>query len=533
MDGRAGANMYEIGLPARRANFAQLTPLTFLSRAASGFADHVAVIHGERHFTYAEFAARCRRLGSALARHGIGYGDTVSIIAANIPAMLEAHFGVPMLGAVLNTINTRLDAPTVRFILGHGEAKVFLVDAEFAPLAAAALEGMTRRPLVIRIDDSEIATAALTGELEYEAFLADGDPAFEGPDPADEWDAIALNYTSGTVGDPKGVVIHHRGAFVNALSAVISFRLSPSAVYLWTLPMFHCNGWCQTWAIVALAGTHVCLRKVDPAKIFELIDRHGVTHASGAPIVLNLLLQAAERAPRRGTHTVFFTVGGAAPAAAILERMRELNFHITHGYGLTETYGPSVICEWKPEWDGLDIGGQAERISRQGLPNYGITEMIVADPETLNPVPADQTTIGEILLRGATVMKGYFKNPSTTDAAFAGDWFHTGDLAVRHPDGYVEVKDRAKDIIISGGENISSLEVEAVLYRHPAVSEVAVVAKPDDKWGETPCAFVTLREGAAAEPAELIQFCRERLAHFKIPKHIVFGPLPKTATGKI
>jgi fatty-acyl-CoA synthase len=457
----------------------------------------------------------------------------VAVIAANIPAMLEAHFGVPMLGAVLNTINTRLDAPTIRFILGHGEAKVFLVDAEFAPLAAAALDGMARRPLVVRIDDPEIATATLTEELEYEALLVEGDSTFEGPGPADEWDAIALNYTSGTVGDPKGVVVHHRGAFVNALSSMVTFGLSAGAVYLWTLPMFHCNGWCQTWAITALAGTHICLRKVDPERIFDLIDRHRVTHACGAPIVLNLLLRAAERSPRRGTHSVTFVVGGAAPVAAVLERMRDLNFHIVHGYGLTETYGPSVVCDWKQGWDALDIAEQAELISRQGLPNYGISEMIVADPETLKPVPADRSTIGEVMLRGATVMKGYLKNPATTEAAFAGDWFHTGDLAVRHPDGYIEVKDRAKDIIISGGENISSLEVEAVLYRHPAVSEAAVVAKPDEKWGETPCAFVALREGATAEPAELIQFCRERLAHFKVPKHIVFGPLPKTATGKI
>lgn len=533
MNARLDQDMYEIGLPRRPANFAPLTPLTFLTRASTGFADHVAVIHGERRLTYAQFAARCHRLASMLARNGVGRGCTVAVIAANVPAMLEAHFAVPMLGAVLNTINTRLDAATVRFILDHGEARVFLVDAEFALLAAAAMGDMAQRPLVVRIDDPEITVTALAEAMEYEAFLAGGDPTFEGPGPADEWDAIALNYTSGTVGDPKGVVVHHRGAFVNALSSIITLRLSPGAVYLWTLPMFHCNGWCQTWAITALAGTHVCLRKVDPERVFDLIDSHRVTHASGAPIVLNLLLRAAELAPRRTSHTVNFTVGGAAPVAAILERMRELNFHIIHGYGLTETYGPSVICEWKPEWEPLGIAEQAELLSRQGLPNYGISDVIVADPETLKPVTADKKTIGEVLMRGVTVMKGYLKNAPTTEAAFAGGWFHTGDLAVRHPDGYVEVKDRAKDIIISGGENISSIEVEAVLYRHPAVSEAAVVAIPDDQWGEVPCAFVTLRDGAVVEADALIAFCRERLAHFKAPKRIVFGPLPKTSTGKI
>lgn len=533
MNAHLDQEIYEVGLPRRPANFAPLTPHTFLTRASTGFANHLAVIHGERRLTYAEFAARCHRLASVLDRNGVDRGCTVAVIAANVPAMLEAHFAVPMLGAVLNTINTRLDAATVRFILEHGEARVFLVDAEFAPLAAAAMDGMVRRPLVVRIDDPEITVTALAEAMEYEAFLTDGDPAFEGPGPADEWDAIALNYTSGTVGDPKGVVVHHRGAFVNALSSIIALRLSPGAVYLWTLPMFHCNGWCQIWAVTALAGTHVCLRKVDPERVFDLIDSHHVTHASGAPIVLNLLLRAAELAPRRTSHTVTFTVGGAAPVAAILERMRELNFHIIHGYGLTETYGPSIICEWKPEWERLGIAEQAELISRQGLPNYGISDVIVADAETLKQVPADKTTIGEVLLRGVTVMKGYLKNAPTTEAAFASGWFHTGDLAVRHPDGYVEVKDRAKDIIISGGENISSIEVEAVLYRHPAVSEAAVVALPDAQWGEVPCAFISLRDGATVEADALIAFCRERLAHFKAPKRIVFGPLPKTSTGKI
>ena len=524
---------YEAGLGRRPANFPPLTPLTFLTRAEAGFAEHVAVIAGERRFTYGEFGARCRRLASALARLGIGHGDTVAVLAPNVPALLEAHFAVPMLGAVLNAINTRLDAATIRFILAHGEAKMLLVDAELAPVAAAALAEMTERPPVVRIDDPDVAASALGECTEYEALLAQGDPSFAPPGPRDEWDAIALNYTSGTTGDPKGVVVHHRGAFINALGCMTTLGLAPEAVYLWTLPMFHCNGWCHTWAITALAGTHVCLRRVDPALIYRLIDAHRVTHLSGAPVVLSMLLQEAERAGRRSTHPVSITVGGAAPTAPVLERMQRLGFNIIHAYGLTETYGPSAACIWKAEWDGLEIGARAERISRQGLPNYGIGEMLVADPASLAPVPADGETIGEILLRGATIMKGYLKNDAATEVAFAQGWFHTGDLAVLHPDGYVEVKDRAKDIIISGGENISSIEVESVLARHDAVAEVAVVAREDPHWGETPCAFITLRPGAQVGADELIAFCRARLARFKVPRHFVFGELPHTATGKV
>ncbi len=520
-------------LVRRPANFAPLTPLTFLTRAASGFANHVAVIAGERRFTYAEFETRCRRLASALSRHGVDCGDTVAVLAPNVPALLEAHYAVPMLGAVLNAINTRLDARTVGYILDHGRAKVFIVDKELGELGRAALSHAKSRPLVVHADDPDCAKGALIGTLDYEALIAAGDPTFTPAAIRDEWDAIALNYTSGTTGDPKGVVYHHRGAYLNALSNLAIFRLSPQLVYLWTLPMFHCNGWSQTWSVTALAGTHVCLRRLDPAKVFELIDRHGVTHASGAPVVLNMLLQAAALATRRSTHIVQFTVGGAAPAAALLEKMEQLNFRITHGYGLTKSYGPSVVCEWKSEWDELPLPDRALHMARQGIQTYGVNEVTVADPQTLAPVAADGATIGEILLRGATVMKGYHRDPPATEAAFADGWLHTGDLAVRHSDGYIEVKDRSKDIIISGGENISSLEIESVLYRHPAVLEVAIVARPDPKWGEAPCAFVALRPDVAATKSELIDFCRKSLAQFKVPKTVVFGPLPKTSTGKI
>ncbi len=520
-------------LGRRPANFAPLTPLSFLARTVSSFADHVAVIAGERRFTYSAFDARCRRLVSALARRGVAYGDTVAVLAPNVPALLEAHYGVPMLGAVLNAINTRLDPRTIGFILDHGEAKVFIVDKELGELGRAALLHAKTRPLVVHVDDPEFSGGALVGALDYEDLLAEGDPSFVPSGIRDEWDSIALNYTSGTTGNPKGVLYHHRGAYLNALSNLAILRLSPQLVFLWTLPMFHCNGWSQTWSVTALAGTHVCLRRLDPARVFDLIDRHGVTHAAGAPVVLNMLLQAADISSRKSAHTVTFTVGGAAPPAALLERMERLNFCIIHGYGLTESYGPSVVCEWKGEWDKLSLSERAARMARQGIQTYGITELAVMDPKSLTPVPADGQTIGEIMLRGSTVMKGYHRDPQGTESVLANGWLHTGDLAVRHPDGYVEVKDRSKDIIISGGENISSLEVEGVLYRHPAVLEAAVVARPDDKWGETPCAFVTLRPDAITTEAELIAFCRENLARFKVPKTIVFGPLPKTSTGKI
>ena len=520
-------------LARRPANFAPLTPLPFLTRAVSGFADHTAVIAGERRFTYAQFDQRCRRLASALARHGVAYGDTVAVLAPNVPALLEAHYAVPMLGAVLNAINTRLDARTVGYILDHGRAKAFIVDKELGEVAREALKHAKNTPLVIHADDPECAEGSLVGTLDYEELIASGDPAFQPVPIRDEWDSIALNYTSGTTGDPKGVVYHHRGAYLNALSNLAIFRLRPQLVYLWTLPMFHCNGWSQTWSVAALAGTHVCLRRLDPAKVFDLIDRHGVTHASGAPIVLTMLLQAAAQVKRQSQHIVRFTVGGAAPPAALLEKMEQLNFRITHGYGLTESYGPSVVCEWKAEWDALPLQGRALHMARQGIQTYGINEVMVANPATLAPVPADGATIGEILVKGSTVMKGYHRDAAATETAFSEGWLHTGDLAVLHPDGYVEVKDRSKDIIISGGENISSLEVESVLYRHPAVLEAAIVARPDPKWGEVPCAFVALRPGAAATESELIEFCRKNLARFKAPKSVVFGILPKTSTGKI
>jgi len=498
-----------------------------------GFADRIAVIADERRFTYREFAERCRRLASALAAHGVGYGETVAVLSPNTPALLEAHYGAPMIGAVLAAINTRLDAATIGYILDHSDAKIFIVDRELGALGRAALAEAKLKPLVIHVDDPALEGGELIGAMAYEAFLAGGDPRFQGAPLRDEWDSIAINYTSGTTGAPKGVVYHHRGAFLNALSAIPSLRLAHEMVYLWTLPMFHCNGWSQTWAVTALAGTHVCLRRIEPARIFSLIDAHRVTHASGAPIVLTMLLQAAATAGRRTTHPVTYTVGGAAPAAALLERMEALGFHIIHGYGLTETYGPSVVCDWQADWDALPLTERAALMARQGLHTYGMNGMIVADSETLAPVPADGETLGEILLRGSTVMKGYHKNPEATEAAFAGGWLHTGDLAVVHPDGYVEVKDRAKDIIISGGENISSLEVEGVLYRHPAVLEAAVVARPDETWGETPCAFIALKPDCEATIEDLRQHCRAHLAHFKTPKRFIFGPLPKTSTGKI
>jgi fatty-acyl-CoA synthase len=520
-------------LDPRPANFPALTPLTLLARAEAGFADSIAVIAGPRRFTYREFAERCRRLASALQQRGVGYGDTVAVFAPNVPALLEAHYGVPMLGAVLNAINTRLDATTIAHILTHGEARVFIVDRELGDVAQAALALLPTPPLVVHIDDPTFPGGRLIGAMEYEALLAEGDPDFR-PEPLrDEWDAIALNYTSGTTGAPKGVIYHHRGAYLNAISNLSLLRLGHQPVYLWTLPMFHCNGWCHTWSITALAGTHVCLRRMDPAAVFALIDEHGVTHASGAPIVLTLLREAARKISRRTDHVVTFAVGGAPPQPALLEKMEALNFRIIHAYGMTETYGPALACDWKAEWNALRLPARAALMARQGLPSYGISDLLIADPTTLVLVPADARTVGEILLRGQTLMKGYHKDPIATEAAFAGGWLHTGDLAVLHPDGYAEMKDRSKDLIISGGENISSLELENVLYRHPAVLEAAVVARPDETWGETPCAFITLRPDMPAPESELEEFCRQHLAGFKIPKTFVFAELPKTSTGKV
>jgi fatty-acyl-CoA synthase len=448
--------------------------------------------------------------------------------------MIEAHFGVPGAGAVLNTINIRLDAPTIAFILEHGAAKVLITDREFSTVIAAALASTKARPLVIDIDDPLGASGERLGEMDYEAFLAGGDPDFAGLKPADEWQAIALNYTSGTTGNPKGVVYHHRGAFLNAMGNAMTFGLDARSVYLWTLPMFHCNGWTYTWAVTAAAGTHVCLRKVDPALIFPLIAEHRVTHMCGAPIVLTTLIHAPESIRRRFDHRIEVATGGAAPPSAVIAAMEAMGFHVTHLYGLTESYGPATVCLWQERWDDLGADDQARMVARQGVVYPTLWQARIADPETLEPAPSDGETIGELLLRGNTLMKGYLKNPAATEAAFKGGWFHTGDLGVRHPDGYVEIKDRSKDIIISGGENISSLEVEEVLYRHPDVMEAAVVARPDAKWGESPCAFVTLKPGAGTvAPDAIIAWCRDHMARYKVPRTVVFGPLPKTSTGKI
>jgi fatty-acyl-CoA synthase len=515
------------------ANFASLTPLSFLPWAAHVYAGKTAVIHGERAFTYAELYARCRRLASALSRRGIGRGDGVAIMAPNVPAMLEAHYGIPMVGAVLNPLNYRLDPRSIAFILDHGQARLLITDREFSPTIEEALRLLGRPIPVIDIDDPLHEGGRLLGEKDYEALLAEGDPDFDWTPPADEWQAICLLYTSGTTGDPKGVVYHHRGAYLNALGNALTFGLSSRAVYLWTLPMFHCSGWTYTWAVTAVGGTHVCLRRVDPALIFPAIARHRVTHMCGAPVVMTMLIHAPDAVKTPFAHTVEIATGGAAPPSPVIAAMEAMGFRVTHLYGLTETYGPATVCAWQEAWDGLPVAERAVQMSRQGV-GYATAEgMMVADPATLSPVPRDGATLGEVMLRGNTVMKGYLKNPRATEAAFAGGWFHTGDLAVWHPDGYIEIKDRSKDVIISGGENISSLEVEEALYRHPAVMEAAVVAKPDARWGETPCAFVTLKPGAAATAEEILAFLRETIARYKVPRHVVFGPLPKTSTGKI
>ena len=527
-------NPYEHGLDKRPANFVPLSPLSFLERSAMVYPDKTAVVHGKRRYTYTELYARCRRLAGALAGRGVGIGDTVSLMAPNVPEMLEAHFGVPMCGAVLNALNYRLDADTIRFILGHAETKVLIADREFSPVVARALEGMNAPPLVIDIDDSLCESGDRIGEKDYEAFIDEGSSEFEYLLPDDEWQAISLGYTSGTTGNPKGVVCHHRGAYLNALGQMLAFGIGARSRYLWTLPMFHCNGWTYTWGVTAAGGTHVCLRTVDPALIFPLIEEHGVTHMCGAPVVLNLLLHAPDSVKRRFGHVVEVATGGAAPPSAVIEGMSEMGFNVTHLYGLTETYGPATVCAWQEAWDDLDMEGRAGRMARQGVPYHTMHAMMVADGETMAETPRDGETIGELMLRGNTVMRGYLKNGDATQEAFRGGWFHTGDLAVRHPDGYVEMKDRAKDIIISGGENISSLEVEECLFRHPGIMEAAVVSRPDDYWGETVCAFVTPRDGAGdLSEEEVVAWCRERIAHYKTPRTVVFGPLPKTSTGKI
>jgi 3-(methylthio)propionyl---CoA ligase len=529
----AGNDRYDAPHLARNAaNFTALTPLTFLPRAAAVYPDKLAVVHGDARFTYRQFYERCRRLADALRRRGIGRGDTVAVMAPNVPALLEAHYGVPMAGAVLNALNYRLDARSIAFILEHGQAKLLITDREFAPTVGAALEDLGGPMPLIEIDDG--ATGASLGGTGYEAFLAEGDPSASWTMPRDEWEAITLNYTSGTTGNPKGVVYHHRGAFLSAIGNTITFGLDRDSVYLWTVPMFHCNGWTHSWGVTAVAGTHICLRRVDPAPIFTAIAEHKVTHLSAAPIVLNMLAHAPESVKRRFDHVVEVATGGAAPPSTVIEAMERMGFRVTHLYGLTESYGPTTVCAWQQEWTGLPIAERSALMARQGVATLMLDRQRVVDPQTMADVPADGSTLGELVVRSNTLMKGYLKNPAATEAAFENGWFHTGDLVVRHPDGYVEVKDRSKDIIISGGENISSLEVEDALYRHPQVMEAAVVAKPDPVWGETPCAFVTLKPGATSVPAtEIIAWCRANLAHYKVPRTIVFGPLPKTSTGKV
>src|SRR5579872_358934 len=522
---------YEAGLDKNAANYVPLSPVGFLARSAAVYPNRISVIHGARRYTWRESLERSRRLASALAKRGIGPGDTVAVMAPNVPEGFEAHFGVPMAGAVLNMLNIRLDADSIAFILKHGNAKVLITDTEFAPVIGPALAKLDEKPIVIDIADPQGPGGETLGECDYEAFIAGGDPGFAEIRPRDEWEAIALNYTSGTTGNPKGVVYAHRGVYLEALGNILVWGMRQHPVYLWTLPMFHCNGWCFPWTVTALAGTHICLRRVEAGAIYEAIERDGVTHLCGAPVVMNMLLNARQGRPL--PRPVDMMTAGAAPPAAVIGGMEALGFKITHVYGLTEVYGPSTICAWHDEWDALSADEQARLKARQGV-NYPVLEgLTVANPNTLEPVPADGATMGEVLMRGNIVMKGYLKNPAATEEAFAGGWFHSGDLGVMHPNGYIEIKDRSKDIIISGGENISTIEVEDVLYRHPAVLEAAVVARPDTMWGETPYAFVTLKDGAAASADDIIAFCRQHMARFKAPRNVIFGPLPKTSTGKI
>jgi fatty-acyl-CoA synthase len=528
-------NPYAVGLGKNEANFQPLTPLGFLSRAAQVFPGHPAVVHGAQRFSYAEYYARARRLASALSRRGIGEGHTVSVMLANTPPMLEAHYGVPMVRAVLHSINTRLDAAVIAFMLDHAESRVVIVDREFVPVMREALRLAKAEPLLIEYADPTLArTEETLGGEDYEAFLAGGDPEFAWQMPRDEWDAITLNYTSGTTGNPKGVVYHHRGAYLLAQGNIMAGAIGRHPVYLWTLPMFHCNGWCFPWTLPAVAGVNVCLRQVRADAIWTAMAEEGVTHLCGAPIVMSTILNAPDDDKHElNGRKVQFLTAAAPPPEAVLAAMSEAGFDVVHVYGLTETYGPAVINEWKSKWDALDSGGKAAKKARQGVKYLPLEALAVLDPETLEPVPADGQTLGEVMFRGNVVMKGYLGNSGATEEAFAGGWFHSGDLGVMHPDGYIQLKDRSKDIIISGGENISSIEVEDVLYKHPAVQSVGVVARPDERWGETPCAFVELKPGRSATAEELIAWCREHLAHFKAPKHVHFIEIPKTSTGKI
>ena len=526
--------IYDADLGRNAANFQPLTPLTFLERAADTFPDRIAIIHGKARETYRQLRSRSRQLASALARNGIGRGDTVAVMLANTPAMIECHYGVPLTGAVLNTMNTRLDAATIAFVLDHGEAKILITDREFAPTIRQALSMAKVKPRVIDYDDPEFPhTGEFLGEMDYEAFLATGDPGHAYRVPDDEWDAISLNYTSGTTSNPKGVVYHHRGAHLLALGNILTSSMPSGAVYLWTLPMFHCNGWCFPWSISVVGGTHVCLRQVRAAAIYEAIAEHGVTHMCGAPIVMSVILNATAEERRPISRQITFMTAAAPPPEAVLGAMKTAGFEVIHLYGLTETYGPAVVNEWQGEWDELDVSAWAKKKARQGMRYSTLERLDVIDPETMAPVPRDGETIGEVMFSGNVVMKGYLKNPKASNEAFAGGWFHSGDLGVMHPDGYIQLKDRSKDIIISGGENISSIEVEDALYKHPAVANAAVVAKPDPKWGETPCAFIELRSGMSASEDELMEWCRKHLAGFKVPRYFVFSELPRTSTGKI